>query len=82
MTDRIQALTVVLDCDIRTDDVQRVVEAIEMVRGVASVSEQHVANLEDYMARERVRQQLGKTIFDVYRAICDGREIKIEPPST
>lgn len=38
MTDRVQVLTVVLDERYRTDDVENIVRAIEMVRGVAGVT--------------------------------------------
>lgn len=76
MTDRIHALTVVLDRDYRDDDVECIVKAIEMVRGVASV-EMHVTDFEDHTARERVRHDLARTFLDVYRAVLDGKTIKI-----
>lgn len=37
MTDRVNALVVVLDKDIRTDDVESLIEAIKHFRGVLSV---------------------------------------------
>lgn len=63
MTDRIKGLTVVLDRDYRTDDVDAIVNAILMVRGVARV-EKSVANYEDYMNRSRVHDVLAKRIWD------------------
>jgi hypothetical protein len=79
MTDRVQALTVVLDRDIRTDDVEHVINAIRMVKGVADVTDQHIADMDDHLARQRIRHDLGTTILDVFTAICEGREITIEP---
>jgi hypothetical protein len=76
MTDRIHALTVVLDRDYRDDDVQRITEAIEMVRGVASV-ETHVSDFDDHAARHRVRHELAATVYDVFRALMDGKRIQI-----
>lgn len=57
MTDRVKALTVVLDADYRIDDIQVLVNAIKMMRCVADV-EAHVTNFEDYMNRARVRSDI------------------------
>jgi len=79
MTDRIHALTVVLDRDYRDDDVEHITKAIEMIRGVASV-DLHVTQMEDHMARERVRRELALTISRFCGAILDGNEIQIVKP--
>lgn len=65
MTDRIHALTVVLDRDIREDDIEDIIAAIKMNRFVADVKI-HVANTEDYMARARVRSDIR---FEIHKAI-------------
>ena len=57
MTDRVHALTVVLEHDMRDDDVQALIDAIRCMRFVAGVST-HVAELADYSARAHVRTQL------------------------
>lgn len=57
MTDRIRRLTVILDRDYREDDVQRIIDAISMVRGVA-LTESHVNVVDDYVARKVVKQEL------------------------
>jgi hypothetical protein len=57
MTDRIHALTVVLESDIREDDVQELTRVIELLRGVSSVHS-HIANPDIFAARERVRRDL------------------------
>lgn len=64
MTDRIHSLTVVLDKDYRDDDVQAIVAAIKMVRGVLTVG-LNVADHNDYMARERARAELQIQIRDI-----------------
>ena len=66
MTDRIKGLVVVLDQDYRTDTVDEIVNAIKMVKGVAAV-EKNVATLDDYMNRERVRQELVGKIFEALK---------------
>jgi hypothetical protein len=70
MTDRIRHLTVTLDEDTRTDDLDAIVSAIEHVRGVASV-ERHVVKAGDHLAREairaEVRQKLHEAVEDVFR---------------
>ncbi len=64
MTDRINALCVVLAHDIRTDDVEPLVQAIGHLRGVLSVT----PNVSDYAAHvgeERARQEIRQKILDV-----------------
>jgi Co/Zn/Cd efflux system component len=78
-TDRIHALTIVLDKDYRDDDVQPIVNAIRQIRGVADVTEQHVTTIDDHSARHHVRMKLGSTLFDVFHAVLEGREVTIEP---
>jgi len=69
MTDRVRRLTVVLDGDYRDDDVESIVEAIKMIRGVARV-EQHVVDAQDHIARTVVRAEyeaaLHKAIDQVF----------------
>lgn len=66
MTDRIHALTVILDGDYRDDDVQTIVQAIQMIRGVSDVTT-HVTDLQDHAARERVKTELREKLFDLLR---------------
>ena len=65
MTDRIRHLTVVLDADYRDDDVKAIVEAIQMIRGVAQV-EEHVVEAQDHLARIAVRSEIAA---DLHKAI-------------
>ena len=64
MTDRVAALTVVLDTDIRVDDVEHIINAIRMIKHVQSVK-QHIAEWELHVAEERVRRDIYEKIFDV-----------------
>ena len=66
MTDRIKALTVVLEHDIRIDDCQPLIDAISMMRGVAEV-QSLISQPGDYIARERARRDLEQKIMDVLR---------------
>ena len=65
MTDRINALTVVLNKDIRIDDVEGLINAIEMLRGVLSVSPHVADTLDSHIAENRVRHDLGQKLFDI-----------------
>lgn len=57
MTDRVRTLIVVLDRDYRDDDVQSIVDAIGMIKGVAGV-ESEVATCQEQMAREIAKDEL------------------------
>ncbi len=64
MTDRINALTVVLDRDIREDDVQGLIDAIKYLSGVDKVTK-HVADLESRVAKSRAQLALREKILDL-----------------
>lgn len=64
MTDRYNALIVVLEENIRSDDAENLLTAIRQLRGVLSVSG-NVASPNDYVAKELARSTLGKKIIDV-----------------
>jgi len=74
MTDRINALTIVLERDIRTDDIGPLIAAIRQLRGVLNVT-QHVSQLEDIVARARVRQELGEKLWEVLHPKTDTSSI-------
>lgn len=65
MTDRVHTLTVVLREDTRVDDVQPLIDAIKMLRGVLSVSTS-VADIESNMAEERARVVLGEKLMEIF----------------
>lgn len=64
MTDRYNALTVVLDRDIRSDDAEAIINAIRQIRGVLAV-DPHVADMADHVAVARVRAELTEKLWGV-----------------
>jgi cell division protein FtsX len=64
MTDRFNALTVVLDKNIREDDAQAIISAIMQLRGVASV-EGNVADPMSYIAKEQAMHELRDQMMDI-----------------
>ncbi|USN14049.1 hypothetical protein KABACHOK_02130 [Brevundimonas phage vB_BpoS-Kabachok] len=65
MTDRIQHLTVLLEHDIRDDDVQALVLAIAQLRGVSLCQMGKPVDLTDHMARERAKMDLRRALSAV-----------------
>jgi len=57
MTDRVNALTVVLRADVREDDVKPLLDAISLLEGVLEVVPQ-VTSPQSYVAERRVRAEL------------------------
>jgi len=67
MTDRFNALVVVLEDDIREDDAKKIIEAIECLRGVLSVKG-NVRDISDHTAQERAKHDLERKLWDaLYR---------------
>lgn len=64
MTDRLKGVLVTFDHDIRVDDVEPLIAAIQQLRGVLDVSEIKV-NPDDYMNRARVANELRSQLIDV-----------------
>lgn len=62
MTDRIKGLTIALDRDYRDDDVEAIVNAIMMVKGVLSVKKS-VANHEDWINRTQIRADIENRLY-------------------
>lgn len=65
MTDRINSLTVVLENEMRDDDAEQLISAIKMMRGVLNVSGIVSDHIDNYIAEERVRRELGKKLWEV-----------------
>ena len=61
MTDRINALVVTLDHDIREDDVEAVVQAIRMIKCVLRV-DTNVSNIDTHVAYERARLHMHEVL--------------------
>ena len=61
MTDRVNALTVILDRDIRTDDVEATINAIRQIKGVLKVKP-HIREMSDDIAEARVLSELSAQV--------------------
>lgn len=66
MTDQVRGFYVVLDKDIRTDDVEPLMNAVKQMKHVLTV-EQIITNVDDYFARQRVRAELISKIYEVLK---------------
>ena len=66
MTDRINALTVVLDRDIRDDDVREIIQAIRMIKCVATVTP-HVADHDSHVAYVRARMEIEGRLYEALK---------------
>ena len=69
MTDRIRVLTVVLDRDYRDDDVQEIVNAIKMTKGVADVTTTVVEGM-DYVNRSIFADENQRLLWRAIGAVC------------
>ena len=65
MTERVKGFIVTLEKDIRIDDVQVIIQAISMIRGVADV-EPSISNSDDYMNRQMVKNELREKFLKFY----------------
>lgn len=68
MTNRVDGLVITLDKDYRDDDVEVIVNAIKMIKGVANV-EMNVVELKDYLYRSRVRWEVESKLIQAVRDI-------------
>lgn len=67
MTDRVDAFTIVLDKDVREDDVEFILNAIRMIKGVMSV-EPHIADISsEGIGRMRMHAILWDAILKTLR---------------
>ena len=63
MTDRLKGVIVTFEQDIREDDAEALIAAIQMIRGVLKV-DPITANFDDEMNRSRVKYELRKKLFE------------------
>ena len=66
MTDRINGLFVVLEHDIRTDDVEAVVNAIQMIHHVLEVKK-HVVDFDSHIASTRAKNELREKLWELLK---------------
>ena len=61
MTDRVKGCVVTFDHDYRDDDVEEILQAIRMIKGVISV-EGSLKKIDDMINRERIKQRYEQAI--------------------
>lgn len=66
MTNRLKGFVVTLEDNLREDDAKPIMEAIEQLRGVVSVTPS-VDNFDDRMNREKIRAELTKKIWEALK---------------
>jgi len=64
MTAKINMIFVLLEKDIREDQIDPLMHAIKMVKGVLDV-EKHIANPQDWLAETRAKNELGQKLLEV-----------------
>jgi len=70
VTDRLKGVYVAFDKDYRDDDVEQIIDAIKMVRGVVDVKAVTV-NPEDWMNRARVKDEMRDKFFELWKSLTD-----------
>ncbi len=66
MTDRVCGLTVCLGKDVRIDDVQELIKAIEMMKGVAVVNPL-ISDHTQWIADERAKREYREKLWEVLK---------------
>ncbi len=66
MTDRVRSLTVALTHDMRTDDVEALIIAINQLKGVLSVAS-NITEPNDWCTERRVRDELLDKVWNVIK---------------
>jgi len=64
MTDRLKGVIVTFKEDIREDDAEAILNAIQMVKGVLTVKPL-ISNYDQHIAEDRVRHEIYQKLFDV-----------------
>jgi hypothetical protein len=72
MTDTVRGCFVAFTRDIRTDDVEHLVNAIKMIKGVAAV-ELQVNDVDHWTNLARVRSETAAKIMDAIHQIFEGK---------
>ena len=65
MTDRYRSLTVILEVDIRSDDAESLISAIQHLRGVHDVLP-NIADSSDLIARSRARAEIREAVMGIF----------------
>jgi hypothetical protein len=66
MTDRIKGFVVTLEEDMRIDDIDNILNAIRMIKGISSV-EPSISNIDDHINRERIKSEYREQFIKFYK---------------
>jgi hypothetical protein len=66
MSDRTNTITIVLDKTYRVDDTDAILNAVRMIKGVAS-ADCNVADAIEYMAETRARIEIEQKLWDALK---------------
>lgn len=69
MTDRVRYVTVMLDQEYRTDDVEAITNAIHMVKGVKTVTLGKPVDVNDYINRQAIGMELHEKLSTALRDV-------------
>ena len=70
MTDRLKGCWVAFDKDYREDDVEAILDAIRMIKGVGAVSTNDTrTTMEDWMARQHVKREIADKIWELWKEL-------------
>jgi len=64
MTDKVKGFTVTLSNDIREDDFQAILEAVNMIKGVGHIEPSLVTSV-DHMNRTKIKMELMSDIYEL-----------------
>lgn len=77
MTDRVRNLTIVLDKDYRTGDLESIINAIRMVKGVDTVS-YGIVTSEDVIKRSVLKSDTHIKLHNIFTAVFSDSIITID----
>ena len=64
MTDKVKGFTVTLEKDISIDDVEVILNAVKMIKGIAHV-EPSISTPNDHFARQRVKMEIREKMWNI-----------------
>jgi hypothetical protein len=73
MTDRLKGVVVTFDRDYRDDDVEFILNAIRMIKGVCSV-DPLMAEHDDLMNRQRLKHEMRGKLYDAIAEVFDPKK--------
>lgn len=68
MTDRVKGLVVTLDSDYREDDIQKVIDAIALIKGVLKV-DLCIVGIDDHINRSKIKMEYSHQIIEALKEL-------------